>query len=228
MKKKFQKIFIPLCLLSSALALGLFFGLSSWDKNLYVKWSRTPSRGIAGEDSPIEILSLSYDQLSQKASSVLFSRNQVLEKENLVAFYLGNFLAQVPHLKKHHFICQIFSLVEFSFSAIGINLSGEEGLMIIQSPCNMKDKNFIGPFWLPKQDILASSSKSSFELPEYDTFIRFYNASIALTPSWLLTNVRFFNKGQDNEFLIRFVPGKGNPYFELNLKNTASIPDQNP
>ena len=226
MKQKFQKFFIPLCVLFSALALGLFFGLGSWDKNLYVKWSPSPGRGIAGGDSPIEILSLSYDQLTQKASSALFSRNQVIEKEGLMTFYLGNFLVQDLHLKKHHFICQIFSLVEFSFSAMGINLSGEEGLMILQSPCNMKDKNFIGPFWIPKQDILAQSSNHFFELPKHETFIRFYNASIALTPSWLLTNVRFFNKGQDDEFLIRSIPGEQNSYFELNLKNTVSTQDK--
>ena len=184
-------------------------------------WNPSLGRGIAGVDSPTEILNFSSKQLIQKASSALFSQNQVIEEGDLMAFYLGNFLVQDPLSGKHRFICELFPLVEFSFSAIGINLSGEEGLMLIQSPCNMEDEDFIGPFWIPHKKILAEASKDSFELPEEEVFIHFYNASISLTPSWLLKNVRFFNETeQDNEFLVRFVPGSENPYFELSLKNT--------
>ena len=105
-----------------------------------------------------------------------------------------------------------------------MNLSGERGLMVIQSPCNMEHEDFVGPFWIPNEEILAQPSKKSFELPEKETFIRFYNASTALTPSWLLTNVRFFNEDQnDDEFLVRFIPGMENPYFELSLRNTEPI-----
>ena len=224
MRKKFQKFFIPLCFLGSVFALGLFFGLNSWDKNLYVQWSPSQGRGVAGADSSTEILNVSMEQLTQKASEVLFSQNQVIEKDGSIAFYLGNFLIPDTNSKKHRFICQIFPLVEFSFSAVGINLSGEKGLMVLQSPCNMENENSIGPFWIPNKEILAQPSKKSFELPEKESFIRFYNASTALTPSWLLTNVRFFSEGQkDNEFLVRFVPGVENPYFELSLKTTELI-----
>ena len=224
LKKKFHKTILSLCILCSIFALGLFFGLNSWDKNLYVQWYPSQGRGVAGGDSSAEILNLSYDQLSQKGSFALFSQNKVSEKDGLKAFYLGNFLVQNPDLKKHRFICQIFPLVEFTFSAVGINLSGEEGLMVIQSPCNMENENFIGPFWIPHQEILANPSKKSFELPDKKTFIGIYKISPSLVPSWLLTNVRFFNEGQDNsEFLIRFVPGAKNPYFELNLNDTESV-----
>ena len=236
MKKKFQRILISVCGLSSVFALGLFFGLNSWNKNLYVQWNPSHGRGIAGANSSTEILNLSSGQLIQKAGFALFSQNQVLEKERLMAFYLGNVLVPDANSGKHRFICQVFPLVEFSFSAIGLHSSGEEGLMLIQSPCNMENEDLIGPFWIPHKEILAKPYESSFEIPERKTFIRFYNASIALTDSWLLKSIRFFsedkkdsrtlaaeseNPYKDNEFLVRFTPGAENPYFELSLKNTA-------
>ena len=224
LKKKLLKIIIPLCILCTIFALGLFFGLNSWDKNLYVQWSPSKGRRVAGEGSSAEILSLSSDQLIQKASSTLFSKNQIIREDNKMAFYLGNFLAPDPNLKEHRFICQIFSLVEFSFSAIGINFSGEEGLMVIQSPCNMESTDLLGPFWIPHQEILVHPDRKSFELPEQETFIRFYNVSIILTDSWFLKSVRFFNESsEDNEFLVRFTPGSENPYFELSLKTVEPI-----
>lgn len=225
LKKKSYKVILFLCILFSIFALGLFLGLNSWDKNLYVQWYPSPGRGIAGEESSAEILNLSYDQLSQRARFALFSQNKVSEKDGLKVFYLGNFLVQNPDFKKHRFICQIFHLVEFTFSAVGINLSGDEGLMVIQSPCNMEDENFIGPFWIPHQEILANPSKKSFELSDQKTFIRFYNISPSLTPSWLLTSALFFNEDpqDDSQFLVRFVPGAENPYFELSLSDTNDI-----
>lgn len=236
MKKKFQKILIPVCGLFSVFTLGLFFGLNSWNKNLYVQWNPPQGRGIAGANSSPEILNLSSDQLTQQAGFALFSQNQVLEKEKLMAFYLGNVLIPDANSGKHRFICQVFPLVEFSFSAIGLHSSGEEGLMFIQSPCNTKNEDLIGPFWIPHKEILAKPYENSFEIPEKKTFIRFYNASIVLTDSWLLKSVKFFSEGErdsrllasepesfyrDNEFLVRFTPGEENPFFELSLKNTV-------
>lgn len=224
LKKKIRKIILPLVFLCSMFALGLFFGLNSWDQNLYVQWSPTQGRGVAGLNSSTEILNLSSNQLIQKASSALFSQNQVVRDKNLMSFYLGNFLVHDSHLKKHRFICEIFPLVEFSFSALGIHFSGEEGLMIIQSPCNMKDENFIGPFWIPHQEILANPNRRSFEIPNQQTFIRFYHISTLMTSDWLLKSVRFFNENQkDQDLLIRFTPGTEKPYFELSLKNKGNI-----
>jgi len=225
LKKKSHKIILFLCILFSIFALGLFFGLNSWNKKLYVQWHPSQERRIAVADSSAEILNLSYNQLSQKASLALFSQNKVTKENGLRAFYLGNFLVQNPVLKKHRFICQIFPLVEFTFSAVGINLSGEEGLMVIQSPCNMEDENLIGPFWIPYQEILANPSQNFFELPEQKTSIRFYNTSPSLVQSWLLINVQFFLKDQpdDSHFLVRFAPGAENPYFELNLNDSESV-----
>ena len=226
MKKNFLKFFIPFCALMFVFGLGLFFGLSSWDKNLYVEWSPSKGRGLAGEDSAGKILNLSYDQLSAKAHLVLFSKSRIIKQDDMTAFYLGNFIGYDSNSKNQQFICQIFPMVEFSFSALGVNLSGEEGLMIIQSPCNMESEDFIGPFWIPHQQILTHLGQRSFALPEKETFIRFYNASIVLTSSWLLKSARFFKKEEtNNSFLIRFIPGADNPYFELSLKEKTEKPE---
>lgn len=223
MKKKLYKALFPAGIIGAVFALGLFFGLNSWNKNLYVQWNPSQGRGIAGEDS-LEILNLSSSQLTQKAGAILFSNNQVIREKGLTAFYLGNFLVQDPHLKQHRFICQLFPFVELSFSAVGITLSGEPGLMVLQSPCLMEDENFIGPFWIPHEKILTHPEQKSFELPEREIFIHFYHVSISLTHNWLLTNVRFFNKDneENNELLIRFIPGKDKPYFEFSLKDTEA------
>ena len=222
MKKLVKKAIIPLTLLILVLVLGLFIGFNSWDKNLYVQWSPSKGRGVAGKKSSEQLLNLSYDQLSQQARTAVFSKNEVIEENGYIAFYLGNFLVPDSQRQRHQFICQIFPFVEFSFSSIGVILSGERGLMVIQSPCNMEDENFIGPFWIPQKDILAHPSKESYTLPEKETFIRFYHASIELIPRWLLTHIRFFHKDQkQKEFIIHFIPGEDAPYFELSLKSPS-------
>lgn len=226
MKNKFKKIIIPVCGLGFVFCLGLFFGLKSWNGNLYVQWSPSQGRGVAGADSSKEILNLSSDRLTSSAESILFSQNKIIRQGDLLSFYLKNFLVHDPQFKKHRFICQIFPFVEFSFSALGVSLSGEEGLMLVQSPCNIENENFIGPFWIPYKQILENPSKRSFEISEEETFIRFYHASVVLTPSWLLKSVRFFDSNQeDNELIIRFTPNNQNSYLELNLKNMESVRD---
>ena len=203
-------------------ALGLFFGLGSWDRNLYVQWDPFQGRELAGDgaNSSPEILNLSSKQLIQKADEVLFSQGQVEIEGDLMAFYLGNLLISDPKSNTHQFVCEVFPEVEFSFSAMGINLSGESGLMVVQAPCNMEREDLIGPFWLPYKEILANPSKRAFELPEQETYIRFYKASIVLTPSWLLTSVKFFQADQidnedqiANEFLVSFKPGSEKAFF---------------
>ena len=218
--------------------LGLFFGLNSWDKNLYVQWNPFQGRGIAGVDSSPEILNLSSQQLLQEPDQVLFSQGQVEIEGELMAFYLGSFLIPNSKLNQHQFVCEVFSEVEFSFSAVGISLSGEQGLMVVQSPCNMEREDRIGPFWIPYEEIINNPAKKIFELPEQRTYIRFYNASTVLTPGWLLTSVKFFQESQtentgqtENELLVSFTPGADNPYFELSLQRTeppqeSSIPEE--
>lgn len=237
MKKTLKKLFIPLSLVTLVFVLGLFFGLGSWNKNLYVQWNPFQERGLAGVGSSPKILNLSSRHLTQRADQALFSQSEVVKKERLMAFYLGNLLISDSNLNEHQFICEVFSEVEFSFSAIGTNINGES-LMVIQSPCNMEKEDMIGPFWLPYKDILEKPSERSFELPEQETYIGFYNASTVLTSSWLLTNVKFFNESGEesenegesenqtkNEFLVHFVQGSEHS-FELNLRNEGENPPQ--
>ena len=163
-KDKIKKFLVPVIILITVFSLGLFFGLNSWNKNLYVSWTPSNARGIAMDESQKNVLNLSSENLTQKASSALFSQNQVLKKNGLLSFYLGNILAPDTNTQKHRFICEIFPLVEFSFSALGVSISGEKGLMIMQSPCNMEDIDWIGPFWLPQEEILAHPEKTKLPI----------------------------------------------------------------
>ena len=216
-KSKIQKWFFSIIVLSAVFALGLVIGLKSWNKNLYVSWTPSTKRTLAMAENHKNLLNFSSENLTKNPSSVLFSQHQVSQKDDLLYFYLGNILIPDPKTQKHRFICEVFPLVEFSFSALGLSLSGEKGLMIVQSPCNMEDMDWIGPFWLPKKEILSHPEENTFQIEEKDTFIRFYNASIELTPSWLLSTVRFFNKEENQEFLVQLKPNQ-TPYFELQLK----------
>lgn len=219
-KKRLRKTLISFGVLSCFFALGLSIGLSSWDKNLYVQWIPSQGRGLAEAHGEKEILNFSYENLRQEAESTLFSKTQIIRNEDFINFYLGNFLIPDSKTEKYQFICQSFPLVEFTFSALGLSLNGDQGLMVIQSSCQMEDKDFIGPFWLPHQHILSHSSQTTFEFPEKEVFIRFYNAGLKFTPSWLLTSVRFFDDAQlDREFLVHFQPGEDKPYFQLSLKD---------
>ena len=215
-KRKIQKWAVSIGVLTVCFALGLFFGLNSWNKNLYVSWTPTSQRGLAEEGSQQNLLNLSSENLTKTASSILFSSQKTFQEEGFLSFYLGNILIPDKETKQHRFICEVFPLVEFSFSALGMSLSGEKGLMIVQSPCNMEDVDWIGPFWIAQDEILSHPEKKSFQIEDKETFIRFYNASIELTPSWLLSTVKFFNKADNQELLIQLSPNQ-TPYFELKL-----------
>ena len=204
--KKFRKKIVAFALLGLALfGLGLFLGLRSWDKNLYVSWTPT-GRGLAGESEKETVLNISSNQLIPDMASVLFGANKIINQDGVIQFYLSNLLIPNENTQEHAFLCEVFSSVEFSFVALGISLSGDPGLMVVESPCRAEDMDFIGPFFIPKQDILANNTQKAFEFEEMETFIRFYKASIALTPRWLLKSVRFFNTDDENELLVPLNP----------------------
>ncbi len=207
-----------------ALGLGLFFGLNSWDKNLYVQWNPSQGRGLASGEAPsTEIVNLSSEDLIQneeEARSVLFSRNNIKKTEDSIAFYLGELFVPNPYKPgEYGFICGIYDLVDFKFVAMGYKRSGDPGKMFIQSPCNDEDETneegheLIGPFWIPEQEIMANPSQETFEMPDegsdHTTYIRFENASVTHTEAWLLQTVKFFrDEDEDNAFIVRFVPPK--------------------
>lgn len=215
LKKKFKKNVLVVGAPFLLFALGLFFGVQSWNKNLYVSWEPVKDRGLAAtqdEDSQV-ILNITSNDLIEDAGPALFNNTQVLEDDNLT-FYLGNMLVPNSSTQRHQFICETFSTVEFSFYAQGISLNGEPGFMLVQSPCRTEKLEQIGPFIIPKKEILNNSEKRSFEFPDIDTFVRFYQSSPELTPSWFLNYVRFFNE-EGQEFIVKFDPKKHNPV-ELN------------
>jgi len=219
-----QKTFIFIGVVLSVFIIGLFFGFNSWNKNIYVSWNPSESRGLATGTSK-KILSLSSDYLTQKASQILLSQTQVIRENGFIDFYLGNFLTVDKQLKTHRFVCEIFPLVELIFKSAGVNFSGDAGLMVLQTPCLMKNENLIGPFQVPYDNILSHPKQTAFELPNKKIFISFYNASILLTDAWLLTSIRFFKTDlQDDELLIRFTIEENKPYFELKLKEASAQP----
>lgn len=203
-KKSTKKRVFWLIVAMAVFGLGGWLGLQSWDKNLYVSW-KAQTRGLAGEGSSQErILNLSSNQLIPNIGSALFEDSKVIDQEGLIQFYLKNLLIPNENSQEHAFLCEVFSSVEFSFTSLGINLSGDPGLMVVESPCRAEDMDFIGPFFIPKQEILANKQERAFEFEERETFIRFYKASLVLTPRWLLKSVRFFNTDNEKEFLVLF------------------------
>ncbi|MCY4321055.1 MAG: hypothetical protein OXC37_01415 [Bdellovibrionaceae bacterium] len=200
--------------------MGLIIGLISWNSNLYVSWIPSTKRTLAMAGNQSNLLNLSSDSLTEDPSSVLFSQYEIFQENNFLSFYLGNILIPDPKTQTHRFICEVFPIVEFSFSALGVNLSGEKGVMLVQSPCETEDIDWIGPFWLPQNEILSHPEKNTFQIEEKDTFIRFYNASIELTPSWLLSSVRFFDKEKESEELLIRLKANQKPYFEIDLNLT--------
>ena len=217
LSKKIKKKLASGFILTVVFSCGLVIGLKSWNKNLYVSWTPSTKRTLALAENRQNLLNLSTESLSKKPSEILFSQQKISQEKGLLSFYLGNILIPDSRTQKHQFICEVFPLVEFSFSALGMSLSGERGLMLVQSPCNMKDMDWIGPFFLPQEEILSQPEKKSFHLANKNTFIRFYNASIELQPQWLLSSVRFFNADNSQEFLVQ-LKAKQTPYFELSLK----------
>lgn len=218
---KIKKWFVPILILTIAFGLGLTLGLKSWNNNLYISWSPSTKRTLAMAGDHKNLLNFSSNSLTQELSSVLFSQHQVSQKDNLLSFYLGNVLIPDEKTQKHRFICEVFPFVEFSFTALGISLSGEQGLMLVQSPCQTEDMDWIGPFWLPQKEILSHPEKNIFQIEEKNIFVRFYNASIELTPSWLLSSVRFFNKETEPQELLIQMKANQTPYFELDLKKVS-------
>ena len=200
------------------LGLGVFAGVRSWQGKLYV-FLRPPSdvRKIASADPSAEILSLSFEEIGAKAREKLFGVSQIIEKDSALEFYLGNFLVRSPFDKSSQLVCQAYSFLEMTFTARGLNVSGERGLMLVQSPCRQKDESLIGPFWIPVKDILDHPDQSSFSMPEEETLIRFYNAVVFLTPKWLLTDARFFNSPEEEGFIVHFAPEEKTPAFELEI-----------
>ena len=209
----------------SLVTLGLFFGLKSWNQNLYVTWKPASERGLAEEDQTQVLVNLSLEELTAKADKILFENARLKDDKEQLIFYLGNILVPDQSTGEHRFLCELFSYVEFSFAAVGVSLSGDPGVMILQSPCRQEEEFELGPFFIPRKKLLSSPEKRSFEFEEIESYISFYRASLVLTSSWILTTVRFFNEeDSEEEFIIKYNPKTSDP-FEIFLQDTKNPPE---
>ena len=201
----FKKVGFFLLIALGIFAFGLFVGLNSWDKNIYIS-SLSNERGLAGEDD--QILNLSSNQLIQDVSNTLFSNHSVKRNPKSLSFTLGNFLIPDEEGGSHVFVCEKYPFVEFSFVASGVRNSGENIYMLVESPClkNPDNEDEIGPFEIPTETILKEPTKLSFQYTNFldETIsIQFYNGSAYLSNSWYLESVSFLvDKNEREEALI--------------------------
>ena len=216
-KKKFRKALFFTVSACTLFSIGLLFGLYSWEKKIYISWSPSYDRGLAGEEEKM-LLSVSSDSVVSQLNGVIFENADSVEEDGLLTFYLGDVLIPDNQTQKYRFLCEVFSHVEFSFFALGMTLSGDPGIMIVQSPCRKTEDLRLGPFFIPKKEILAQPNEKVFKFEEIETYIRFYKAFVSLTPSWFLKTLRFFNleEGKNEELIVQFNSKSGEP-FEITL-----------
>lgn len=226
----------PLMLIKSfigsafVLGLGFYIGFQSWDSKMYVQVDPTTKyRGLASESkSEDSFYSLTFAEANQKASYKLFKNSKVItssessktinQSENFLGFYLGNFLVPAKQSQGYQFICASYKYMEAHFTALGVRLSGESGLMVVQSPCIENNETWLGPFWIPKKQMLERAGQESFKIEEKDMYIHLYDTSFSLVSEWLLTSVRFFNSEEDEDedaLVVSFNPKEDTPVFKL-------------
>ena len=227
MLSKYKKYLLLLAGVVFLFALGLFFGLNSWNQKLYVSWNPSSQRGPAEDSQDEFLIQVSPEELAEKADKVLFNNIRLIEEEDKITFYLKSILVPDKSTGKYRFLCEIFSHIEFSFAPLGIKLSGDPGLMILQSPCRREEEFELGPFFIFKKKLLESADKRNFEFKELGDYISFYKASILLTPSWILKTIRFFNENEEDseEFIVRYNLENNSP-FEIFLKKETNPPPQ--
>ena len=214
--KKFYQLIFSTLLVFGFLGVGFFFGIQSWDKQLYVQVHPSKSRNPASANKESSLYSISLEEMNEKAQTKLFKNTKIVKDATPFRFYLGNFL--VPSLTDdgHQFVCQAYSVLETTFVALDVTLNGEEGLMVVQSPCLIEDDAFIGPISLPLKSMRTKLDTRSFALEEEETLVRFYNISFQLASDWLLVSVRFFNSPEDRGLVISYHPNQ-EVFFQMNL-----------
>ena len=211
-----SRLFQSIAVAGLFLAVGIFLGINSWNKTVYIQL-KPEGRGryVASDGGSDRLVSLSLQEYREQIHKKLFGRTKTEKNGAMSEFYLGNFLIQEEG--RHQWVCQAYSYLEMKFTALGLTLSGSTGEMVIQAPCQMENEDFIGPFPVPVEDIMNNPEQTAFSYDEKEISIRFYNAAPALTESWLLTAVRFFNSPEESGFVVRFIPGESADAFELNF-----------
>ena len=212
----FQAVFIAVLFL----AIGVFLGINSWNKTVYVQLKPGGKGRYVASAEETEVVSLSLEEYREQIQKKIFGRAKEGENnEGFKDFYLGSFLIQEG--EGHQRICQAYSFLEMKFTALGVSLSGSSGEMVIEAPCQQTEiegGEFIGPFPVPIDEILNNPEREFFSIEEKEISIRFYDAALALTDTWLLTAVRFFNSPEEDGYVVRFIPGEETDAFELNFQ----------
>ncbi|MCY4513022.1 MAG: hypothetical protein OXB86_04975 [Bdellovibrionales bacterium] len=232
------------------LAVGIFLGINSWNKIVYVQVKPGGKGRYVASTGKTELMSLSLEEYREQIQKkVLGNAKEGKLTDGIKKFYLGNFIVQEK--EGHQRICQAYSFIEMRFIS-NVSLSGSRGEMVIQAPCQEaaesteeekansetevasgqevaegieaekvngeneeSRESLIGPFLVPIDEILNNPAKEFFSIEEKEVSIRFYDAAIMLTDSWLLTAVRFFNSPENEGFIVRFIPGEETDAFEL-------------
>ncbi|MBC6415113.1 MAG: hypothetical protein GDA46_01810 [Bdellovibrionales bacterium] len=230
-RKKIKRSFLIVITLTLFFALGLFFGLNSWKQNLYVSWKPIYDRGLAEESEEI-LLNVSSKEVIRNPSEFIFENIVSFEEEGVLNFYIGSFLIPNPQTQEYGFLCDVFSHVEFSFFALGISINGDPGRMLVQSPCRLNEDLQLGPFFIPKNQLMAQADQRFFEFEEMETYVRFYKSSTALMSRWFLKTIRFFNlneqgnEGNQKDFIVTFDSQINTPFevvFKLPEEKTKLI-----
>ena len=233
---KFFKILFPTLkfafIPSAFLAVGLYFGVQSWNSQLYVEVQPSKYRGLASENKPTMYTS-KLSHFNQALSKKVFNNLKMTQKQDgSLGIYVGNFLIPNKNNNNHEFVCQRYDFFEMRFETLDVQIHGDPGIMLLQSSCNMEDnKNFIAPFWLPTKSMLVSSrqyKKRDFKFPEEKKFVKTYHIPFHLASEWMLASVRFFNSSEDDGLTVKYNRKINKPFVikTQNLRALSSVPPE--
>lgn len=121
------------------LAIGVFLGISSWNKIVYVQVKPGGKGRYVASTGKTELVSLSLEEYREQVQKkVLGNAKEDKLTEGIKNFYLGNFIVQEK--EGHQHICQAYSFIEMRFLS-NVSLSGSRGEMVIQAPCQETEES---------------------------------------------------------------------------------------
>ena len=194
LKKYLKRIFVGFfCVLT--LALSYFIGYKTafqfWNKEVSISYrssSGTHSRGLATNEGMREVATVSSAVYMNPQS--LFDRAQFTKKEDQLEILIGNIIS-VDKKGNKNFVCQVFPKVTLHFEALGVFMRGGQVSMDVTGDCiDDEERQWIGPFVIPFQDILSASILTKrFHTAQGET--RFDNVSLRWPKTWILKAVLF-------------------------------------
>lgn len=98
--------------------------------------------------------------------------------------------------------CDQYEVIHINFIALGVSFHGHAPQMTLRAECGINEQNpmQLGPFFIPKEQILQSSVKQ--ELFQSDTATVFMHHNNISWPSrWMLDGIRLVDEGE-KEFTV--------------------------